>query len=306
VDNVNVCLLDAAEASVGPRIARTFAWRVLGRRPLRLKTFSNKVVAECRRTHPQVLLTTGLAPVTAEALRSIGGNGLRRVNFLTDDPWNPVHYASWFFRALPEYDVVFTPRRANINDLRQAGCRRVEYLPFGYDPRLFYPDQSSDEPSADLLFVGGGDDDRGELLSEVARAKIEIVIYGSYWEKYPDLRTGLRGQVGPDVLRRATSNAKVNLILVRRANRDGHVMRTFEAAACGGCLLVEETQEHRDLFGPDGECVVYFRTSDELIDRARRLIADEPTRKRLSQAVLHRVTTGRHTYADRLRTMLEV
>jgi hypothetical protein len=52
--------------------------------------------------------------------------GIKRFNFLTDDPFNRAHYAPWFLKALPDYDVVFSPRRANIQDLLNAGCPRVE------------------------------------------------------------------------------------------------------------------------------------------------------------------------------------
>ena len=52
--------------------------------------------------------------------------------------------------------------------------------------------------------------------------------------------------------------AKVNLCLVRRAKRDGHVMRSFEIAAVGGCMLAQDTDEHREIFGPEGEAVRLF------------------------------------------------
>ena len=67
----------------------------------------------------------------------------------------------------------------------------------------------------------------------------------------------------------------MNLCLVRRANRDGQVMRSYEAAAIGSCMLVEDTPEHRELFGPDGEAVVYFETIDDMLRRLQ-LLLDAP------------------------------
>jgi hypothetical protein len=46
---------------------------------------------------------------------------------------------------------------------------------------------------------------------------------------------------------------------VRRASRDGHIMRSFEIAAVGGCMLAQDIDEHREIFGSEGEAVVYFR-----------------------------------------------
>ena len=45
-------------------------------------------------------------------LGAIGRLGIERINFLTDDPWNPAHHAPWFMKALPEYDEVFTGSEA--------------------------------------------------------------------------------------------------------------------------------------------------------------------------------------------------
>ena len=55
--------------------------------------------------------------------------------------------AKWYLHALPHYNVVFTPRRSNIEDMLQLGCREVRYLPFGYDEFLF--DSSLGRATAD-------------------------------------------------------------------------------------------------------------------------------------------------------------
>jgi spore maturation protein CgeB len=81
-------------------------------------------------------------------------------------------------------------------------------------------------------------------------------------------------------------------------------MRTFEMAACGACMLVEDTGDHREIFGPDGECVRYFDTPKRMIKVLRELLDDREQRMRLRACVLERVGSGKHTYADRLRTML--
>ena len=83
-------------------------------------------------------------------------------------------------------------------------------------------------------------------------------------------------------------------------------MRSFEIAALGGCMLAEDTLEHRQIFGPDGQAVVYFRTAEEAAERARGLLADKNERARLSMAARRCVVTGGHTYSDRLNAMLAV
>jgi spore maturation protein CgeB len=98
----------------------------------------------------------------------------------------------------------------------------------------------------------------------------------------------------------------VNLCLVRRANRDGHVMRSFEIAAAGGCMLAQDSGEHREIFGPEGEAVIYFRDAKEAAQRARALLRDSFERKRLAAVLHRRIVGGAHTYAHRLATMLGI
>jgi len=102
-----------------------------------------------------------------------------------------------------------------------------------------------------------------------------------------------------------TRAAKVNLCLVRRANRDGHVMRSFEIAAAGGCMLAEDTGEHREIFGPDGEAVLYFRSAREAAERALWLLSMPDERARLAAAIRARAGRPNNSYRARLTSMLQ-
>jgi hypothetical protein len=299
---------DALQASESPAWKRRIAWRLLGHRPPRLATFSADLLRLCEQVRPRTLLATGFAPVTRRTLEAMGQMGISRLNYLTDDPWNPAFRARWFLDALPVYDTVFSPRRANIADLEGLGCRAVRYMPFGFDPKLCYPQPpdaaESDRLSADILFVGGADRDRVPFIAALAAAGFSIALYGAQWERFPETKPYYRGYADPQTLRKATAAAKIALCLVRRTNRDGHVMRSFEIPAIGACMLVEDTEEHREIFGPDAEAVVYFRSIPEMIDKARWLLDRPAERQRLAAAAHSRIVTGCHTYRDRLAAML--
>jgi spore maturation protein CgeB len=237
--------------------------------------------------------------------------GTRRLNFLTDDPWNRWHRAPWFMNALRAYDQVLSPRRANIEDLRRHGCASVAYLPFAYSPRIHFPEAlvTPDEHrdfAADVTFAGGADAERRRVVAALIREGFSVSLYGQYWNWYPETRRFARGHANPATLRRAVAGAKVALSLVRRANRDGHAMRTFELGAMGACMLAEDSEEHRQILGSDGESVLYFRSEEEMIDRMHWLVEHEGERRRLRAAVHARITGGGNTYADRLSAMLSV
>ena len=52
-------------------------------------------------------------------------------------------------------------------------------------------------------------------------------------------------------------------------------MRTFEVPAIGACMLTEDTEEHREIFGKEGDAVLYFRTMNEMVSQLRFLLDHE-------------------------------
>ncbi len=306
---LKVHFLDVRRAYDGLWWVKKINWWLNGRRPTRLGAFSAHVLEECSRLKPRWVLTTGMAPLDRHALEGLARLGIRRFIYLTDDPWNSAQRASWFMKVLALYDHVFSTRRANLDDLRRHGCREVSYLPFAYSPTAHHPvnpiqGDLKESPGADMIFAGGADRDRVPYLAACIKAGFRVQLHGGYWERFPATRDHAGGMVGPDALRAFVCQAKVSLCLVRRANRDGHVMRTFELPAIGACMLTEDTDEHRALFGADGECVVYFRTPQEAVDRLRWLVAHENERSRLAAAAHGLVVGGKNTYRDRLESIL--
>lgn len=298
--------IDTTEAYQGNALIRKIAW-YLGRRPVGLGKFSAKVLAAAKETRPSVILTTGQVPLNASSLKELGGLGIIRLNYSTDDPWNPAHRAGWFLKALGHYDRVFSTRKANLDQFRGPGIQ-AEHLSFGYDPDLYYPDTGCRIPDSGsgeeekVFLAGGGDGDRYPLVRALQEARIKMSLWGGYWEK-----AGLKSQGFLDAagIRREVARCMVSLLLVRRANRDGSAMRSFEIPACGACCVAEDTEEHREMFGPDGEAVLYFRTPEELVRRVREAFVNPELRQRLRRNA-HQAITGRpNTYVDRLKTMLE-
>jgi spore maturation protein CgeB len=233
---------------------------------------------------------------------------IRCIAYSTDDPWNPAHRAAWHLRALPLYDAVFSTRRSTLDDLRRLGCADVRYLPFAYDERLFGSpvDPVRAAPSTTVFFAGGADRDRAEFFRAFLRHGPRPTLAGGYWENYAHTQPLGIGLKTAAELGRLTTDAAVNLCLVRRANRDGHVMRSFEIPACGGFMIAEDTAEHREILGPEGECALYFTGPREAAQKVRLALADSVGRSRMAHAAHRRIVEHGHTYRDRLRQMLEV
>lgn len=302
-------LCDTRAAFASPRFVLLLHWHLRGHLPPKLRPFGRHVVETCKSFRPQWLLATGLAPLSANALQEVHRLGIESINYLTDDPWNPAHQGRWFLEALRGYDRVFTPRRSNMRDLENAGCPQVAYMPFAFNPDLHFPEapataEEEDRFSCDVLFFGGADRDRVPYITALLGAGLNVHLYGGYWERFSETRAHARGHADPSTLRKAVAGAKVTLCLVRRANRDGHVMRTFEAPAMGACMLVEATTEHYEILGAEEEAVLYFHTVSEMTEKARWLVAHSEVRARLADAVHARVTGRPNTYRDRLERMV--
>jgi hypothetical protein len=186
----------------------------------------------------------------------------------------------------------------------------VEYLPFAFAPHVHFREPIDDaqrrQLESDIIFAGGGDADRAPYITALREAGFRIALYGEYWDRFPGTRNLSRGLIDLGGLRKAMAASKLALCLVRRQNRDGHCMRSFEVPAFGVCPLVERTPEHEQLFGAEEHAAAaYFDDIPRMVAAARRLLADEPERLRLAAAAHSLITGHDHTYSHRLSRIVE-
>lgn len=304
-------IMDVNAAFAGPPLLRRLCWHVLGHRPLRLRRFSRTLEARCRVLKPDLVLATGIAPLDRTALITLKGLGIPVANFLTDDPWNRSHRAPWFMEALHNYAHVFTPRHANEEELRALRGPGVSWLPFAYAPeehhapRVVTPDDRRRWGHL-VAFIGGADADRVAAVRALIQAGVPVGLWGGYWKEHPDLAPYAHGHADEEQCRRIVASAGVNLCLVRRANRDGHSMRSYELPAIGGCLVVEDTEDHRRLFCTPESAVFIRLDSHGWPLKVRELLqAPEQVRAAMRLAATRVVANGTNTYASRLVAILE-
>ena len=293
------------EASSANPFTRKWHW-LWDHKPDRLDAYSRNLLETCHREEVRIVLATGFAPISAKVLQQLKADGVRVLNFLTDHPWNPTQSSNWFLEALPFYDTVFSPRHSAIDALKKLGLT-VHYLPFAYSEIYHHPPKSTaNSPAYDLVFIGGGDKERRATLSPLADMKINLGLYGGYWDHYPELRPFYKGFVAGEELRSIVAASRINLCIVRRANQDDHVMRTFEIPAIGGCMLSEDTPAHREFLGTECESALYFKNEIQLKEKVKMLLDDAALRQRIAQQAHQRILSSGNTYTDRLRKMFEL
>ena len=304
------------EGPVFGALAQSLMGRItlrVGRWPVaRVRELHRRMVRDARTLMPDVVLVVKGAHVPRWCLRQIKRRtGAVLVNFATDDPFNPRVSTRAWIGALPDYDLVCTPRRANTQDLRSIGVGRVAYVPFGYKPDVHFPEEprTAGERTrfeSDVCFIGGCDEDRIAYFETlVARVPdVRLALYGGYWDRVASLCRFWRGYAVGREFRLAVNGASICVNLVRTANRDDHVMRTFEVPACGGFMLAERTEMHRTLFA-EGREAVFVSTPDEMVEQVRRWLPQTASRAQMAALAHARIVGGFNRYDDRLVTILD-
>ena len=277
-------------------------------RPGEIRRFNALVASTAASFAPAIVLVVSgrhLAPETLRRVREETGATL--VAYATDNPLVPGASTTSVRRSIPEYDVYASPRRASLDALRARGCRLPVYVRFGYEPTVHFEEDPAEAERAawasDVVFIGGADEDRVRFFEPlVSSGDLAIRLYGRGWA-----RTSLKRHAGGEVFDRqfrlAMAGTRIAPCLVRRSNRDGHVMRSFEIPACRRFLLAERTEEHLELFEEDVHAA-YFVSPEELRDKTVYYLRHDSERSAMTNAAHDLVTRGCHTYRDRLIELL--
>jgi spore maturation protein CgeB len=306
--------LDEADFIKSSRsIAERIADRVAGR-PLSGYQQLNRAMVELAAAFSPDMILIGkgrwFTPAAIEAAAKVSGAML--VNWATDDPFNRIDSSRELLKSIPLYDLYVCTKKNIMADVRRAGCANVAYVRFGYKPEVHFPelpanDEERERYACDVMFIGGCDPHRSAYFEALIRAmpELKLRLYGMYWERVRALRPYARGFAVARDYRLAIGGAKIAVNLVRRANRDDHVMRTFEIPACGGFMLTERSSTHEELFAEDNEAA-FFGSPDEFVAKVRSYLGRDEDRARIAAAGYRKITHGRHSYGDRLVEIIQL
>lgn len=258
--------------------------------------------------------------ITADTLKRIKRRqpSVTLVGYNNDDPFAQGHpYSLWrhFFKAVPVYDLMLAYRNHNLNDFLQIGAQRVELLRSWYDPARNHPVNLSDEDkrnyACDVVFVGHyEDDDRKRHLEELVRQGFTVRLFGPGYDWDPVLKNSpelhafvpIRLVWGEDY-NKALCGAKIALCFLSKLNRDTYTRRCFEIPATG-TLMISEYSDDLAGFYKEGEEADYFRNGDELVNKVRQYLDDEPRRLAVADLGYRRVSVDGHDVVSRMKQVL--
>lgn len=260
---------------------------------------------------PDVLWVDKGIFVVPDVLEHARARGVRfLVHYSPDNYLLRQNSSRHLWRGLPHYDLVVTTKRSNVGLLQTMGARRVLLSGNAYDPELHRPIALTDAEQAalgcDVSFIGRWEPDRERLLEAIAALPIKLRVRGPGWEKVRSRLLRPVCEAGPlygDDYVKAILAAKINLGLLSIVAGDAITQRSIEIPACGAFMLAERTGEHRLHFN-DGEEVVFFDGTAELVQAVQKYLGAEEDRRRIAEAGRARCVVSGYAYDDRLRELL--
>ena len=212
--------------------------------------------------------------------------------------------------SIPLFDIYYIYARSLMQPLREAGARRVEYLPFCYDPEMLKrPDAVTDEDRAafatDVVFAGTWEPMRQQWLERIT--EFDLSVWGNMWERVPPdnpLRALWKGNaVYGEQISKLFAVSKIHLNFLREQNHDSHNVRTLEIPGFGGFLLTQRSEEQAADLYTEGREIACFHDVDELKEKIRYYLDHEDERVAIAAAG-HERAQNEHQAIHRLRRVV--
>lgn len=236
----------------------------------------------------------------------------RLVVWYPDNPFKSDQTSMNVLRNLRRCDLFYIWGKFLVDPLRAAGCPRVEYLPFGFDPCLHPVETKLAADDAkrfgcDIAFVGTWDEERERALAPLA--EFNLAIWGPYWPERlapgSPLRRCVRGGglFGPEMVK-AFKAAKIVFNHLRDHNGPAHNVRTMEITGVGGGpMVVRRTVEQATELFTEGEHLFCFEGPEELSSVCEKLLGEHGLGSRVARSAMERVAE-RHLLGFRIDKIL--
>jgi len=234
------------------------------------------------------------------------------VGYSPDDMYARHNQSPQFLEHLSLYDIFFTTKSYNVNELNLLGCNRVVFVNNAFDPNTHKPMILSEEErrhyGGSVGFIGSYERDRAKSMYKLAKNGIKIRIWGQGWQRSLYRNSNLILEKRPiwgSEYAKAICSFDINLCFLRKINRDLQSTRSIEIPACGAFMLAERTNEHLMLF-EEGKEAEYFSSDEELIDKVKYYLNHPEERIRIAVAGRERCLKSRYSYYDRMKEMIKI
>src|SRR5215469_4512910 len=294
---------------------------------------NSSILCAAREFRPTLVWADKQEYLRAETVRELQKLGAKTVHF-TPDPYFSLDWkrTRLMDEAMGAFDALIYCKSYERPQYESLG-KSVVYMPLGYCDQVHRPLESGDARwKCSVGFLGGWEPRRERLLHAVNAARIDLKIWGGYWEFLRDGKWTMRrqiilrqlagkekfrfhrdeglarayqgGEVYADDYARALTGAEIGLGFLRKVCPDQHTTRTFEIPACGSMLLADRTEEHQSFF-EEGEEAEFFDSSEELVDKVKFYSMNGSARKRIANKGHQRCRESGYAYIYRMTDALQ-
>jgi spore maturation protein CgeB len=235
---------------------------------------------------------------------------LKIIYYSEDDIYIRDNRSEYLRRSLSLFDVVYTTKPRNINELPKLGARKVFCIFQAYDRNFHQPLALSPQDQAfwgtDVGFVGFFERDRAEKMLFLAQNGIKVRVWGFNWHTWPHQHPNLILEGKPvhnEDFVKVLNATRINLNFLRKINRDQHTSRSLEIPACQAFMLAERTEEHLQLF-EEGQEAEFFDSPQELLKKVQFYLNHDTQRQQIAKAGRDRCIRSGYSHHDRLKIML--
>ncbi len=211
--------------------------------------------------------------------------------------------APWF----KEYDIILTTSEISLHYAKRftdsGKCLAV--LRLAADIDIFKPGPRQTEYESDISFVGNIFEAPREFTRKLAiEPGITFSLYGQMTETGHPFRKYHRGIVSHGDIPKIYNSSKIVLEDCTPMCRPWGCInsRTFEAMACGACVVSNEVPGLKELFG---DAIISYGTRENLKKKIIRLLQDETTRTEIGEKARAEIIK-RHTYQHRAKQFSNV
>lgn len=202
-------------------------------------------------------------------------------------------------------DLVLPVHTGLFDALKAAGAARLAFWPLSAPSFYNWHVRAVPTMEADVAFLGNrwtdhqGHDDRLAMLRAVDD-RFDLAVWGRGWEAMRLKRP--MGYAALEDACRAIRSAKVVLGIQHYGDVAlSQSQRTWNTLASGRCLLNRYVPDLELLFH-DGVDMVFWRTTDELVERCQHLLSHEAERSAIAAAG-HQYFQQHHTYNHRIASL---
>ena len=276
----------------------------------KLYSYNNDIFRKADKNKVDFIFLYRCYNIWPSTIRKLKEKGAFVITYNNDDPFSGIPNLGFyrnFHKILKMSDINYVYRKKNIADYESIGAKNIKVLlPYYIAKNNFKEDCEDNIPVA---FLGHFENDgRDKYIKALIDANVPVTVFnGSDWDQaplYDDIKMCIKeGKRGTEY-NHTINECQIALVFLSKLNSDTYTRRCFEIPATKTLMLSEYTDDLNQMF-PSGECAVYFRSTEELVEKCKYLLSHPEKIKQIAENGYNRLKELGGSEIDRCREIIK-